>query len=102
LQPFVCMLSVLNLSVFEVFSLLSKAQCSAKERKEASVITVLEAESTLLCLLSLDQGSMPWGSSQATVRVLGSPRAKQGRGQALSAPAGCWEPVILFQECGAW
>ena len=92
---------VLDLSVFEVFSLLSKAQCGAKQRKEPSVITVLEAESTLLCLLSRDQGSMPWGSGQATVRVPGSPRAKQGRGQELSAPAGCWEPLVLFQECRA-
>ena len=93
---------VLNPSGFEVFSLLFKAQCGAKQRKDPSVITVLEAKSTLLCLLSLVQGSMPWGSSQATARVPGSPRAKQRREQGLSAPAGCWEPVVLCQECGMW
>lgn len=93
---------VLNLNGFEVFSLLFKAQCGAKQRKELSVITVLGAESTPLCLLSLNQGAMPWGSSQATVRVPGSPRANQGREQELSAPAGCWEPVVLCQECGMW
>lgn len=100
LQPLCVSISLESVSIFEVFLLLSKAQCGAGQKKNGIVITGLVAESTVLWPFSLDQSSGALGHWPSCWEGHQEAPERSGRWQKLSAGAKCWEPAAFNQECG--
>lgn len=101
LKPLCVSISLESLSIFEVFSFLSKARCGAGQRRERSCDH--RVSSRINYSVSIQPGSELW-SPGASARLLGrSPgdtRAKWGGGRSFQPEPNVGSPAVFSQECG--